>query len=328
MGFQTALGEVTLVLFTSLAPGGILACVLMLVEAFRARGDETRRLRIDRRIVVPSVAAMAGLVASSTHLGNPGNALYVLAGLGRSPLSNEVAGCVAFLAFAGTYWLYSFVLRPRPAVRGALALGATACGVLALWGICAAYSVATIPTWDTWYGPVSTALNAGVGGAVLAATCLSLPSPPAGGGPSAGAGDPSVGSAGGGNPSVGGALSSVGGLIGRGRLAGVLAFGAACLAANVAVYALQGAGLAGVSNSLATFSQLVPGYRWMLAVYALLCAAGIGLLARDVLPRGGGAGAKRSRAARATLPCVLVFVGVFVMRFAFYMGHMTVGLGV
>lgn len=52
--------------------------------------DEKGRARLAHATVIPLLVSMVGLVASATHLGTPANALYVLTGVGRSPLSNEV----------------------------------------------------------------------------------------------------------------------------------------------------------------------------------------------------------------------------------------------
>ena len=60
------------------------------------------------------------------------------------------------------------------------------------------------------------------------------------------------------------------------------------LAANTVVYIVQGGQLGGVANSVVAAADLV----------------------------------------RLLVACLLVFAGVFIMRFAFYMMHLTVGLAV
>lgn len=112
-GFSVALSEITFVLFTTLAPSGAVAYLLMSLPVLsgRATGDAARQL--NQITCLPLVVAMVGLIASATHLGNPSNALYVFTGVGRSPLSAEVFAAVIFLAQAGVFWLYSFAERPR-----------------------------------------------------------------------------------------------------------------------------------------------------------------------------------------------------------------------
>ena len=89
-GFDTALSEVTLVLFTTLAPSGAIALVLVAAVLLFPKLESTMQARISMFMCIPLVVTMVGLVASATHLGNPANALYVFLHVGSSPLSNEV----------------------------------------------------------------------------------------------------------------------------------------------------------------------------------------------------------------------------------------------
>ena len=310
-GFEFALSEVSLVLFTTLAPSGAVAFVLMSLPLFDARlgggagageGEqpegaaqpggasqpEGERARLSKLLCIPLVVAMAGLVASATHLGNPDNALYVIAGIGRSPLSNEVASAVGFLAFAGVYWLLSFSQRfPLGAQRVWLALTALAAAVF-VWSVANAYGRETIPTWNLWEVPAALILNSLVGGPAVALAGFRAAR--------LGAGE-------------------------RHRFL-LLGLAAAALAANLAVYILQGIDLGGLRNAFGPAAALAPGYWPAVAAFALLCAAGLAALAS----------ARRFAERRLALlawslgGCALVLAGIFVMRFAFYMSHMTVGL--
>ncbi len=89
-GFETALGEITLVLFTTLAPTGALAVLIMGLPIIVGKATEHEIARINKYLCIPLIVSMVGLIASATHLGNPANALYVFSSLGTSPLSNEV----------------------------------------------------------------------------------------------------------------------------------------------------------------------------------------------------------------------------------------------
>ena len=117
LGFSMALDEITLVLFTTLAPTGAMACVIMAAVLVLAPLGEAERTRINRALCIPLVVAMMGLIASATHLGSPANALYVLLGVGRSPLSNEVFCAGLFLASCGLYWLFCFTEKHTCAHR-------------------------------------------------------------------------------------------------------------------------------------------------------------------------------------------------------------------
>ena len=167
-GLETALNEITLVLFTTMAPAGTFA--LMIRGAFALKGGrrEEARAALDRYTCVPLVIALVGLVASATHLGNPANALYVLVGVGRSPLSNEVVAGVVFFGVAGIYWLTAFSERPNLSLRRAALVLIEVTGALFVTAIAFAYDAETILTWRTVYVPAALWLNALVAGPIIA----------------------------------------------------------------------------------------------------------------------------------------------------------------
>lgn len=290
-GFANAADEITLVLFTTLAPSGVVALIIMalVLVAQGPRLDTARRVALDRCLWIPIVVTMVGLVASATHLGNPANALYVLAGVGRSPLSNEVASGVAFLGSAGVYWLTAFsVDGGRPRLRRLALVAIAVLGVVFVTAIAFAYDAETIESWHSPLVPLSLWMNALAGGPLLALVGLAV------------AGFALPGSA-----------------LGR----GLAALAVVAWAANVAVYLLWGAQLPAYENALGSAADLAPAFGLLTAVFAVLAGAGAALAARIVA----------RPAARAPLPWLcaswaLVTLGLFAMRFAFYMTRMTVGL--
>ena len=291
-GFATAFGEITLVLFTTLAPTGVMAYALMALPfvVIGPRLDEAARRNIDRHLSIPLVVARVGLVASATHLGNPANALYVLAGFGRSPLSNEVVCGVAFLGSAGVFWLTSFSEQGgNLGLRRAAAVAVSVLGLVFVGAIALAYDADTIITWSNPYAPLSVWLNALVGGPLLALLGLRMArfATPA-------------------------------------HWMGLAYLGVATVAcvANVVLYLLWGAALPTIGNAMTTANGLAPFFGPMTAVFAALCALGIYLGARAV----GCQGETPLWVPIASSLCALA--GIFVMRFSFYMIHMTVGLGV
>lgn len=301
-GFDTALGEVTLVLFTTLAPSGAIALVLVAAVLLFSKLESTMRARISTFMCIPLVVTMVGLVASATHLGNPANALYVFLHFGSSPLSNEVVSAVGLLACSGLYWLYSFSVKPFAWLQRLLLAMIAATGIVFVAMVSLAYSVDTIVTWSLPMVPISLWLNALVGGPLLAAITLYAAQWRA--------------------------------LAGRfGLLLMTVPFIA--LAANTVVYIVQGMQL-GVANSVVAAADLVPHYHTMLLAFALMCFAGCVLAAftmhtvsREAVVHGGGELALSRRVlVRLLVACLLVFAGIFVMRFAFYMMHLTVGLAV
>ena len=279
-GFDTALGEITLVLFTTLAPSGVVAFICMGLPVLGRGASVALRQRLNVFLGLPLVVAMVGLVASATHLGNPANALYVFLGVGRSPLSTEVFCAVVFLALAGLYWLYNFVEHPKPQLQRAWLVLAMLAGAVFVAAVGCAYAADTIVSWHTVYVPRNLMLNALVGGPILAIAGLRA------------AGYEPV----------------------EGRMGRVLTMvAAAALAVNVGTFGVQGADLASIENS----------YGLMVCAFGVLGMAGIGLDAVELWPRR-----VRLSVGRAAGAAVLVLAGIFVMRFAFYMMHMTVGLGV
>lgn len=116
--------------------------------------------------------SLVGLVLSATHLGNPANALYVLMGVGRSPLSNEVFSAVFFLMLLGTYWLYSFSKNQRIVLQKIWLAVTVIAAFVFITAVAFAYSVETIITWNTVYTPLGLWLNALIGGPLLALLTL------------------------------------------------------------------------------------------------------------------------------------------------------------
>ena len=288
-GLETALSEITLVLFTTLAPAGVFACMVMAgVIASRPLAFEARS-RISHAIAIPLVVSMVGLIASATHLGSPANALYVFLGVGRSPLSNEVFAAVVFLAACGLYWLFSFSEKDRPRMHRIW------CGVIVITGagcilaISFAYDVSTIITWRTPFVPINLVLSAFAGGPLLGmmglriarAVCM--------------------------HTRLSAALSIV---------------SLVALALNVMCLVMQNATLPNMANGYGVAADLVPYYSMMIATYALFAGTGSLSVAVPVL-----CGSLPS-AWRFAMASVLFFVGLFVVRFGFYMMHMTVGLGI
>ncbi|MDO4443554.1 MAG: dimethyl sulfoxide reductase anchor subunit [Slackia sp.] len=289
LGLETAMSEITLVLFTTLAPSGAIACAIVAAVLIGAPLGEMERSRINRALCIPLVVTMAGLVASATHLGSPANALYVFAGVGRSPLSNEVFSAVLFLAACGLYWLFCFTekqyVRVQKAWCGVVIVSAIACvGAIAL-----AYDAPTIATWHTPSVPANVWLSACVGGPLLAMTTLRVARAVCL------------------HTVIGKALPAAAGV---------------SLAANAACLVFQNAGLSDIWNGYGTALDLAPWYPAMVVVYVAAGAMALGVAA-FALHKGGLPSVARLIACDA-----LFFAGLFVVRFGFYMMHMTYGLGV
>lgn len=298
---ETALNEITLVLFTTIAPAGV-AGYLVMVGAIMAARDDARAIAASRWLVVPLVLAITGLIASATHLGTPANALYVLTGVGRSPLSNEVVAAVAFLALGGIYWIVSFRDDVPRAFRCAWLAATAAAGLAFIGFISVAYSVPSVPTWNLPTAPATLWLNAAASGPLVGILAMALARQPLAKRPAA-------------------ALLAAAGL-------------AAC--ANVAVLAAEWGALGGIATTTTDAAGLVPAFPFVAAAHLVLVALGIAACAfaslRDAAPTSGSdpfAAVRRARSLRIVAACagvLLALAGCFVVRFTFYMMHMTVGI--
>ncbi|MFR3091124.1 MAG: Tat proofreading chaperone DmsD [Eggerthella lenta] len=288
-GFDTALGEITLVLFTTLAPSGVVAFICMGLPVLGRGASVVLRQRLNVFLGLPSWLPWWVSSPRPPTWAAP-LTRCTCSWVGRSPLSTEVFCAVVFLALAGLYWLYNFVEHPKPQLQRAWLVLAMLAGAVFVAAVGCAYAADTIVSWHTVYVPLNLMLNALVGGPILAIAGLRA------------AGYEPV----------------------EGRMGRVLTMvAAAALAVNVVTFGVQGADLASIENSYLTAAELVPSYGLMVCAFGVLGMAGIGLDAVELWPRR-----VRLSVGRAAGAAVLVLAGIFVMRFAFYMMHMTVGLGV
>lgn len=309
LGLQTALREITLVFFTTLAPSGAIAFTLMALPLIFGWVCEDLRAKFNKFLCVPLLVSMVGLVASATHLGNPSNALYVFLGVGQSPLSNEVFCAVVFLALGGLYWLYSFTLRPSLTLSRVWLCVASVATLGFVWAVSFAYDARTVLTWTLPTGPLSVMTNALLGAPMIALACFAW--------------------------------------IGKNSVPlryrkALLWLAVGMVVLNAAVYAWQWFCLEGLANSRMTAVSLVPYYWLYWAAFVVVETAAVALaifacrsnLADAQISCQPSAsqftlqGFWASCAIKLTAAGVLTLGGIFIMRFVFYMMHMTVGLGI
>lgn len=277
LGFANAIGELALVVFTTLAPAAAVGYALSCLALVFSDCEPLERNERLHKLFAPLSICMIGLIASAAHLGNPANVLYVLTGITRSPLSNEVTGAVVFLALAAMFWLYSFGLKPNVMLQRVWAGLICAAALVFITLVSIAYDVETIVTWHSFHTPLSIWCNAFAAGPLLAILTIKL------GGP----------------------------LNGETRFFKPMA--TICLAATaigIIVYLLQGFSLYSMGNYILTAQELFPYYWAAFALHVVLGAAA-------VLTRR-----------RIALSTTLMFTAIFVMRFSFYIFHMTAGLGI
>lgn len=289
---EMALSEMTLVVFTTIAPAGAIGYALLALSILLTR-DDARAKCLSAYLVVPLVLALAGLIASATHLGTPANALYVLTGIGRSPLSNEVVAAAVFLAFGGAAWILSFGHRRRDALSSfGLAFAALTALVFVAF-VAQAYSVETIPTWNAPVAPLTLWTNALASGPAVALLAY--------------------------------AAADI--VVPRGLSIALAAVSSCSAAAGVVLLCIERAGLDGIVTTANAASDLVPFLPAVIVFFAASCLAGVGLCFTAATHRGFAVLLKRRiRVVWCAAGVLLVLAGCFSVRFSFYAMYMTWGV--
>lgn len=169
--------ELPLAVFTTLAPAAS-GAFLLLAIALAVSGDEAFRRKLCRAGLVPLALVALSFVAAFFHLANPLNAPWVLLGVARSPMSNEIMGGVLFALVAlAAVWIGGW---GRVSSRAQLGLMAAAgiLGVVFSLLVGLAYRVETVATWYQPSLPVIAVGEALAAGAVLGCGLIRWAFPP------------------------------------------------------------------------------------------------------------------------------------------------------
>lgn len=277
--------DTSLALFTTLSPAGAVAFIVIALARLSAQ-DHKRAVTLDRTVALPFSLCLMGFIASATHLGTPANALHVFAGIGRSPLSNEVLAAVAFLFLAESYWMAAFKRHfPNVVAKPWLIAACVAAGVFLIY-TSLAYAVDTVPTWNTIFTPANLLLSALFAGPLVGLFCLSWT----------------------------GGLRRIG-------TAAALAVSSSALVGGTIVLVLHWQSLAFVANNEVVASSLVPDYPLAIAAHAVLGVAGIACISLSLRSSLRQSTAIVLRACA----CACALCAVFVVRLVFYQLHLTVG---
>lgn len=289
-GMEMALAELPLALFSTLAPMGAGAFLLMTVAFFTRPFDDASLRRVDRLTLIPLVIVVIGFVCAFFHLASPQHALGVFANLGSSPMSNEIFVGVIFCLVAFAYWIVTLCARPSLGVHRVL------CAIVAIVGLvfCVfvglAYGVDTIPSWNNPMTPLSTLCFGILGGCAVGMVVV---------GPTGSEGAHSISH---GFESAAVVLSWIGSI-------GAVVF-----------VGIQMGMTWGMSNNMMYGSDLVgPMLPWIVVAVIVLLATGW-LLTSEI---------KKSRAGFFPwLVVILAFAGILLARLAFYAIEFSVGLGI
>ena len=281
------MAELPLALFTTLAPIGAGAFIALAVAFFTTKFSDEQLKKIDRMTIIPVVVLVAGFICAFFHLASPMHAFGVFAGLGASPLSNELLAGVVFAVLAIVYWIVALAGKLGEGARKGFAAVVAVMAVVFACFTGAAYMMETIASWNTPMVPVAVLGFSLLGGVSLGVLVLALS----------------------------GALEDA--AKGGFKMAApvVLVVG---LVLGIAGLLVQVMSVSGMGNALVDGADLVAAASapmWIGVVCMVVAAAAAFMALRN----------SKSTALAVAAP-VLAIVGVFAARLAFYAVQLSVGL--
>ena len=281
------MAELPLALFTTLAPIGAGAFIELAVAFFTTKFSDEQLKKIDRMTTIPVVVLVAGFICAFFHLASPMHAFGVFAGVGASPLSNELLASVVFAVLAIVYWIVALAGKLGEGARKGFAAVVAVMAVVFACFTGAAYMMETIASWNTPMVPVAVLGFSLLGGVCLGVLVLALS----------------------------GALEDAakGGF--KMAALAVLIVG---LVLGVAGLLVQVMSVSGMGNALVDGADLVAAASapmWIGVVCMVVAAVAAFMSLRN----------SKSTALAAAAP-VLAVVGVFAARLAFYAVQLSVGL--
>ena len=281
------MAELPLALFTTLAPVGAGAFIALAVAFFTTKFSDEQLKKIDRMTTIPVVVLVAGFICAFFHLASPMHAFGVFAGVGASPLSNELLAGVVFAVLAIVYWIVALAGKLGEGARKGFAAVVAVMAIVFACFTGAAYMMETIASWNTPMVPVAVLGFSLLGGICLGVLVLALS----------------------------GALevAAKGGF--KMAALAVLIVG---LVLGVAGLLVQVMSVSGMGNALVDGADLVAAASapmWIGVVCMVVAAAAAFMALRNT----------KSTALAAAAP-VLAVVGVFAARLAFYAVQLSVGL--
>ena len=281
------MAELPLALFTTLAPIGAGAFIALAVTFFTTKFSDEQLKKIDRMTTIPVVVLVVGFICAFFHLASPMHAFGVFAGVGASPLSNELLAGVVFAVLAIVYWIVALAGKLGEGARKGFAAVVAVMAVVFACFTGAAYMMETIASWNTPMVPVAVLGFSLLGGICLGVFVLALS----------------------------GALEDAakGGF--KMAALAVLIVG---LVLGVAGLLVQVMSVSGMGNALVDGADLVAAASapmWIGVVCMVVAAVAAFMSLRN----------SKSTALAAAAP-VLAVLGVFAARLAFYAVQLSVGL--
>ena len=133
----------SLVLFTVLAQTSV---ALFFYSAYRYAGQEQPLRKMWS--LLPLIFIAVGAMASATHLGQPLRAFNALFGLGRSPISNEIAMMICYGLM--TLLLAVAVMQQKLSWLRRIYLAGAGFGLLLIIAMTSVYWLETVDSWNHW----------------------------------------------------------------------------------------------------------------------------------------------------------------------------------
>lgn len=281
------MAELPLALFTTLAPVAAGTFIALAAAFFTTKFSDEQLKKIDRMTTIPVVVLVVGFICAFFHLASPMHAFGVFAGLGASPLSNELLAGVVFAVLAIVYWIVALAGKLGEGARKGFAAVVAVMAIVFACFTGAAYMMETIASWNTPMVPVAVLGFSLLGGVSLGVLVLALS----------------------------GALEDAakGGF--KMAALAVLVIG---LVLGVVGLLVQVMSVSGMGNALVDGADLVAAASapmWIGVVCMVVAAAAAFMALRN----------SKSTALAAAAP-VLAIVGVFAARLAFYAVQLSVGL--
>lgn len=284
---SAAFAEMPLALFTALAAIGAGAFVALACAAFTAKLDDEQWARVDKMALVPALVVVVGFIAAFFHLANAAAAFGVFNGIGRSPMSNEIAVGVVFAVVMAVYVVMGLAGKVSAGVRKGLLAVLAVLAVLFAAFMGLAYGIGTIPTWNSPWSVMQVLGFALLGGAAVGSLVLAL-------------------------------AGSLGDAAESGFKVPAVALAAIGCALAVVGLAMMASAAGGYSNAIVTGTELL-GEAMTCLIVSVVCliAAFVGVF----LAVRGGQGMMWP-----ALAAVLAFAGVLAGRFVFYALQVSVGI--
>lgn len=168
------MAELPLALFTTLAPVGAGAFIALAVAFFTTKFSDEQLKKIDRMTTIPVVVLVVGFICAFFHLASPMHAFGVFAGVGASPLSNELLAGVVFAVLAIVYWIVALAGKLGEGARKGFAAVVAVMAIVFACFTGAAYMMETIASWNTPMVPVAVLGFSLLGGICLGVLVLAL----------------------------------------------------------------------------------------------------------------------------------------------------------